>query len=118
MGANVCMERKKFTNKGETLLELIISIAIFALVISSSTLMFGIANNIEADSFDAAEREDERFAEVVNYDYENPGDTEAFESKEGKVTVKYKDNNKTVKEINITYIQDANGAFERVIEKK
>lgn len=112
------MERKIFTNKGETLLELIISIAVFALVITSSTIMFGIANNIEADSFEAAESEDERFGAVAAYNYQNPDTDLVTETGVGKVTVSYDGGNQKIKEINVTYIQDKNGAFERVIEKK
>lgn len=55
-----------FNNKGETMLEMVISIAIFALMMSFITTAFTAANNIETANYDARNQMNQRLYKVAN----------------------------------------------------
>lgn len=59
-------------NNGETMLEMIISVAIFSLMVSFAATAFTAANNIEAANYDVRNDMNSRLSLVANADAEHP----------------------------------------------
>lgn len=103
-------------NKGETMLEMIISVAIFSLMISFAATAFAAANNIEADNYDVRNDMNSRLSLVANANAENPsGNVKVTEEK--KVTFEIKRNN-NINDSGEFYVKNVNdkvsGGFEKV----
>ena len=92
--------------RGETFLEMIISIAIFALVLGSASYIIQIAENITFESFEHREEFNEKVKECINSDVVTSTDTVVMEV------------NGDSSSIVVNHYRDEDGALDRVEIKK
>lgn len=81
-------EKCKLNNKGETMLEMMISIAIFALMMAFISSAFATANRIEVSNYDTRAEMNDRFSKVANAELDNDASIKELVVS-SDITVKY-----------------------------
>lgn len=112
------MKYKKLNNHGETMLEMVISVAIFALLISSMAYIFSVANQVEVSNFDARNEMNDRLTQVCNAKLSDQDSLKNL-NVSSEMTIQYsvtmKDGSNNRGQYTVKGISDSAGGFEKIV---